>query len=136
PLAPLKSATVEKDKSQPFPCMNSPCGCRSAEECWRHCCCHSLAERMAWARENHVRPPDDVLADAKAEGIVWQSPSETDCCDDDAAPSEHVWPSNANESRRAVKMAPGLILLRVLECQGVGGNWLAATVSLLPPAAV
>jgi hypothetical protein len=55
---------VKKNKSQPFPCMNSPCGCKDAEQCWRNCCCHTLAERLEWARENHVQPQDYVLAEA------------------------------------------------------------------------
>ena len=27
-----------KDHSQRYTCENHPCGCRSAEDCWRHCC--------------------------------------------------------------------------------------------------
>ena len=27
-------AAVHKDASQPFPCQNHPCGCRTAEQCW------------------------------------------------------------------------------------------------------
>ena len=41
-----------KDRSRPFPCMDSPCGCASAEQCFRACCCHSVAERLDWARQN------------------------------------------------------------------------------------
>ena len=26
---------AEKDRTIPFPCMNSPCGCASAEQCFR-----------------------------------------------------------------------------------------------------
>jgi hypothetical protein len=40
-------AGVRKDTSQPYPCQNHPCGCKSAEECWRHCCCMSVEERWA-----------------------------------------------------------------------------------------
>jgi hypothetical protein len=46
-----------KDTSQPFPCQDHLCGCQSAEQCWRGCCCLSAAERWAWAREHHVEPP-------------------------------------------------------------------------------
>ena len=74
--ADAEPTSTAKDKSKPFPCMNSPCGCRDADQCWRHCCCHSLAERLAWVRENHVEPPDEVIAEAKAEGIDWQSVSQ------------------------------------------------------------
>jgi hypothetical protein len=65
---PMPSAKTAK---QPYPCMNHHCGCRSAEECWRHCCCTTLEERLIWARENHVRPPEYALAEARAKGIQW-----------------------------------------------------------------
>ena len=41
-----------KDRSRPFPCMDSPCGCATAEQCFRECCCHSVSERLDWARRN------------------------------------------------------------------------------------
>jgi hypothetical protein len=55
-----------KDISQPFPCMHSRCGCQNAESCWRGCCCHTNAEKLAWAEENGVTPPEYVhIAAAK-----------------------------------------------------------------------
>lgn len=45
-----------------FPCANSPCGCNTAEQCWRSCCCHTLQERIAWARARGIQPPAFVLA--------------------------------------------------------------------------
>ncbi|HEY7157642.1 MAG TPA: hypothetical protein VH575_27045, partial [Gemmataceae bacterium] len=50
-------ASVHKDTSQPFPCQNHPCGCQTAEQCWRHCCCFTPEQRWAWAREHGVEPP-------------------------------------------------------------------------------
>ncbi len=50
-------ADPRKGTSQPFPCQDHPCGCQSAEQCWRGCCCFSATERWAWAREHHVEPP-------------------------------------------------------------------------------
>jgi hypothetical protein len=45
------------DGGQPFPCQNHPCGCRTAEQCWSHCCCFTAEERWAWAKANNVEPP-------------------------------------------------------------------------------
>jgi hypothetical protein len=67
---------VEKDRSQPFPCQDNPCGCASAEECWHHCCCHSNRQKVAWAHEHGVTPPDFVVAAAEKEG----EPSQQVCC--------------------------------------------------------
>jgi hypothetical protein len=60
---PLPLATPRsdgKDLSKPFPCQNRPCGCRSAEQCWKSCCCFSNAQKIAWAKANSVRVPEFV----------------------------------------------------------------------------
>ena len=65
PVAPLPPNSPEKDSSEPFPCQNRPCGCRSAEQCWKKCCCFNDAQKVAWAKANNVKVPDFVLAAAK-----------------------------------------------------------------------
>jgi hypothetical protein len=54
----------QKDRSTPFPCMLSRCACKTASDYWRSCCCHSLAERLAWARKRNIEPPPEVLSKA------------------------------------------------------------------------
>lgn len=54
---PISSRSIKKG-DVPFPCQNHACGCQSALECWTHCCCFSVEERWAWARENGVEPPE------------------------------------------------------------------------------
>ena len=58
---------IPKDRSQPFPCQDNPCGCSSADECWHNCCCHTNRQKIAWAREHGVTPPDFVVAAAEKE---------------------------------------------------------------------
>ena len=67
PLAPLPRNSSEKDSSEPFPCQNRPCGCRSAEQCWKKCCCFDDNQKIAWAKANNVRVPEFVLAAAEKE---------------------------------------------------------------------
>ncbi len=67
---------VAKDRSQPFPCQDNPCGCASADECWHHCCCHTNREKVAWAHEHGVTPPDFVVAAAEKE----EHSAEHTCC--------------------------------------------------------
>ena len=50
-----------------FPCLECPCGCATAEVCWRECCCFSTAEKLALAREHRVEPPQFLLAQAERE---------------------------------------------------------------------
>jgi len=45
-----------KDRSQPFPCQDKPCGCNSAKQCFSSCCCHTPKELLAWARANGLEP--------------------------------------------------------------------------------
>src|ERR1700746_3683145 len=46
-----------KERGQPYPCMDHPCGCATAEQCWRHCCCFTPEEKFAWAAAHGVTPP-------------------------------------------------------------------------------
>lgn len=46
--------------SERFACEDCGCGCASAMECWTHCCCHTPEERLAWALERGVMPPEGV----------------------------------------------------------------------------
>lgn len=77
-----------------FPCQDSSCGCSTAEECWSNCCCHSTAERLAWAARENVTPPDFVLADLERAGVSWRShdagtvlaaSQASSCCSSDAS---------------------------------------------------
>lgn len=69
PVAQLPSTSPEKDASEPFPCQNRPCGCRSAEQCCKKCCCFNNAQKISWAKVNHVEVPSCVLAAAKHESL-------------------------------------------------------------------
>lgn len=57
---PLPTPTL-KDRSVPFPCQDNACGCRNAAQCWSSCCCNTDAQKLAWANENSVTPPDSFL---------------------------------------------------------------------------
>jgi hypothetical protein len=54
---PFPAGAARKKDGVPFPCQDHPCGCQSAEECWRHCCCFTPEERWTWARAQGVTPP-------------------------------------------------------------------------------
>ncbi|MCE9527475.1 MAG: hypothetical protein K8R36_15640 [Planctomycetales bacterium] len=52
----------QRDLSRPFPCMHHRCGCSSADACWGGCCCMTSAQKLAWAKEHGVTPPDYAIA--------------------------------------------------------------------------
>lgn len=85
---PLGGALVDgrvaaKDRSRPFPCMNKPCGCRSARQCFTSCCCHTPAETLAWAR-SHGLEPAVLAALASRVAAATPQPVARGCCSDPA----------------------------------------------------
>jgi hypothetical protein len=72
-------ATNIKDQSIPFPCENHACGCQSAEQCWRHCCCFTVEDRWAWAKARGVEPPT-YAEKPLADGVDLDHASSVRCC--------------------------------------------------------
>ncbi len=133
-----------------YPCMNHRCGCLSAEQCWHNCCCLSLFDKLVWARENHVTPPDYVLAEAELRGIQWhafclhacdETNSTCACCAHHAAagPETSCGKSGCTKSSeiavcaRQSRPARGIVLIEALKCSGAGETWHGMSVSLSPP---
>ena len=148
-----------KDRSRPFPCMNSPCGCGSAEQCFESCCCHTPSERLAWARRHGLGAAvTDALERRVAAAVIPAAPDAGrpaggSCCSSAAAsapadaesccdtgPAEATpGPAAAQGSRdEASSAAPavgvtGVTLRAMLACQGLLTQWLSVSGSLPPP---
>ena len=60
-------SSPEKDRSEPYPCMDRPCGCASAEQCWKKCCCFTNQQKIAWAERAGVKVPEYVVVAAGRE---------------------------------------------------------------------
>jgi hypothetical protein len=69
-------SVAKKDRSRPYPCQDRPCGCASADECWHHCCCMNNKQKLLWAREHGVAPPDFVIA-----AVEEENAHATEVCD-------------------------------------------------------
>ena len=70
-----------KDRSQPFPCMDKPCGCATAEQCFTSCCCHTPAETLAWARARGLEPAVlEALARRAGAAEVARAKPAGGCC--------------------------------------------------------
>lgn len=139
-----------KDRTAVFPCMNSPCGCASADQCFRDCCCTTLAERLAFARRHRLDAGliaslearlggVGELAERKPQGACCASdrpekrccerqtepealPAAERCCQDSvtAASSEND-PLPKVERGRVRQVA----LRAMLACKGLVTSWLA-----------
>jgi len=69
-----------KDRSQPFPCMDKPCGCATAEQCFSNCCCHTPAERLAWAKAHRVESAVLAALERRVAAEVARATPAGGCC--------------------------------------------------------
>jgi len=154
----LPIPTIKSDIGQRYPCENSTCGCRTAEQCWKSCCCHTDEEKLAWARRNGVQPPKEFMARMQAKQRAVASlhdPEEStppgcshcqarkakSCCEAQAATCCETASTRScceakdnlrKETRSsAVSMIP-VSMIQALKCRGAAGSWLAGIV-LYPP---
>ena len=113
-----------KDRRAPFPCMNRTCGCASADQCWRGCCCFTNREKLAWAHEHGVTPPEFVTRLAARE-----RPRPASCCAAKQAPDE----CDAPESGASLSVAL-VTAIQARKCQGQAEVALALGAVTPPPA--
>jgi hypothetical protein len=141
---PLPLPTQQQTGAEQFPCMAGHCGCHTAEQCWRSCCCHSLAERLAWARQRGVQPPDFALAQARAAGLIGRELADAGqpCDDKTACCSAHqkklvsfdadLPDASLDEQVNATaEKTNSIIAWRALACRGQSASWLAAVPALI-----
>ena len=149
-------AVAGKDRSKPFPCMDKPCGCATAEQCFASCCCHTPAEQLAWAKAHRVDVAiltvlERRVATKSACASGHHAKKAASCCRTShtvdlegpdicseyrslAADPADPQPSD-DEATAEDQEVPGrvVILRSMLACQGIAAAWAAATVSLPPP---
>ena len=89
---PAPAARARQAGEAPFPCQDHACGCHTAEQCWKSCCCFTPAQRWAWAKQQQVEPPD-YAAPPTSGG--WRTVRARDkdtpvksCCSTKPAPAE------------------------------------------------
>ncbi len=107
-----------------YPCQGGACACGSAHECWTTCQCHTLAQKVAWARQHHVPVPDYVDL-SPLESTVAQKPAKAKpacplCCaaeTDDAAPTSAAVEPEGCEAETSDRS--GLPTLTALGCKGL-----------------
>lgn len=147
-----------KDRSRPFPCMDTPCGCASAEQCFTNCCCNTPSQTLAWARARGLEP---ALIAALARRATQEAPAtqaqasccatqaaQPSCCTaaDDTCGGDDVCSADRSLGAKPTAMpgptkpagdeapAAGCVVLRaMLACGGIVAQWCA--VGAAPPPA-
>ena len=76
---------------QAYPCRGHRCGCTSAQQCWFSCCCLTHQEKLEWARQHGVQPPEGVVLLARKEAELARKAAQRKggcaCCRPAAEPS-------------------------------------------------
>jgi hypothetical protein len=127
-----------KDRSEPFPCMDRQCGCRTAAQCWKGCCCFTNREKLAWARRQGVEPPEDVVLAAQQEETELASAAA--CCSTKRENVPPVCEETPDDCCDVPELQPSsrtdfVLLTQVRQCLGQAEWWLAAGAAVPLPAA-
>ena len=139
------SAAEGKDLSEPFPCQSRACGCRSAKQCWKKCCCFTNAQKLAWAKAHRVQPPAFVAEAARQETrqevATVRPPAEkaqacctaTGACHAELTCKKSSDPSTC-KTRKSEPKSNYVIGAQALQCQGIDQGVFGQLVSIEPPA--
>jgi hypothetical protein len=104
-----------------FPCQDHACGCGSAEQCWQHCCCFTVQERWAWARDHAIAPPSyaELLPSQEASP---ENGTPVRCC------HHHGFhrPASGFQGTKVFGFS-------ALHCQGLATLWSGAALAVPPP---
>jgi hypothetical protein len=109
-----------KDKSIAFPCQDHACGCGSAEQCWQHCCCFTVQERWAWARDHAIEPPSYAERLPYPEGGPEKETS-VHCCHHHASHQ----PASGFQATKVFSFS-------TLHCRGLATLWTGAAAAVPP----
>jgi hypothetical protein len=140
---PLPVLPNKRKPGIPFPCQDHPCGCSCAEDCWRHCCCFSAAERWEWAAANEVEPPDYAekpaaagwstarLRDQTNQPATCERAKHASCCETHASRDDRDHQHSASEP--AAPARP-LSIFTAARCQDLSAAWVGvgAVLPILP----
>ena len=148
---PAAKRIAGKDRSRPFPCMDKPCGCATAEQCFSNCCCNTPAELLAWAEAHQLDPATLLTLQHRVAATVPTAQAETCCCSSATAAPSCCGPTECgpvDECCETTPLAPAedrdttptpskvISLKAMLACGGILAGWSAATISLAAPAIV
>jgi hypothetical protein len=99
-----------KDRSTPFPCMDKPCGCVTAEQCFTNCCCNTPAETLTWAKAHKVDPAVIAALQRRVAAPAEKTVAASSCCSAKkqasccSAPSEPVCCAEAESVAGSVSL--------------------------------
>ena len=134
PLPTGHESNGGKDLSRPFPCQDRPCGCRSAEQCRKKCCCFSAEQKLAWAKRHSVRATD-VVSGTQCE--VASSGGVKGCCSASRSlkKADHARLAKSKSKSMAKRASHSRVVIGVVaqQCHGVAHAFTGQAVFVIPP---
>ena len=136
---------ASKEAGEPYPCQFSSCGCRTREQCRTSCCCHTKAEKVAWAQARGIDPNRVAVLTAAeqtqlARGIAkpasecQKCSSGMKCCCQ--AKAQVVKKPSCCDKKPAPAGLKFVLGIEAQKCRGAGVDWIQAGFVALPPQAV
>ncbi|NDC62850.1 MAG: hypothetical protein EBZ59_02430, partial [Planctomycetia bacterium] len=86
-----------KDRTQPFPCMDKPCGCATADQCFTRCCCNTPSQTLAWAKAHRVDSAVIAALQRRVAAEPADASADATCCStSDHLGSDHLGSKQAS----------------------------------------
>jgi hypothetical protein len=105
--------------------MHRQCGCRTAQQCWRGCCCFTNRQKLAWAKQNGVKAPEFVAVAAKRE----QKKAVASCCSTKKVGVSALACQQPAKDRLKPELQRNplrfISVIQALSCQGHVEQWVA-----------
>ena len=136
---PMPAPQVSADPgAQPYICQGHGCGCPSAESCWKQCCCYTNEEKLAWAMQQGISPPPEIVAEVlaarqakdKAQKVAKSCCGSKSCCEKsaDSCPQPAVATTTAGDTPFS--------FIQHMRCRGLQPGWYTLGGAIEPPAIV
>lgn len=107
-----------------FPCQGHGCGCHTAEQCLKQCCCFTPAQRVAWAKSHGV-DPSLCGESASMQPAEPMEPAHGDCCSSRQPEQENG--GDEHQEHDGVRWTSSLA---AQQCQGASSHWLFGFVAI------
>lgn len=106
----------------------------TADDCWKHCCCHTTEEKLAWAAEHGITPPQYVM------NQLAQEEGEPACCCSQAkekqtasaTKTENCCDEEEVVEQKAISLN-WFVSIHAIRCQGHDGWSLLANTVVMDP---
>ncbi len=114
-----------------FPCAGHKCGCASATQCWKNCCCYTPVERQLWAKLNGMHLPEGFVE--KPTSPV--PPQASSCCSMGKARSSPTRSQVVPEPACGSQISTSLRELRMQAARGDDGSLCSrrSSIEVTPP---